>query len=102
MWLFAKDGFVSIVKKGGEGVFMARGRNKKHLENLFPGLKIVTTPDADYRFRVILNQEQFTAFMVEQSESVNYDNFKNAVKDHDYHDCLSDIWSTMYRYQAKR
>ena len=99
MWIFAKDGFVSIVQK--EGAFMARGRNKKHLQALFPGLKVITTPAADYRFRVILDQEAFTAFMLTLSTSVDYPNFKNSVNDKSYHNALADVWGTMWRYQTR-
>lgn len=59
------------------------------------------TPKADYRYRVILDQEEFTAFMLKLSTEVDYPNFKNAVKDHDYHAALADVWGVMYGYQER-
>ncbi len=78
---------------------MARARDKKHLETLFPGQKIIETRQADYRFRCIIDQEQLTDFMIEQSKAVTYDNFKNSIRDNAYHDACSKVWGVMYGYQ---
>ena len=100
MWLFASQGFVSIVEKP-KGSFMVRGRNKKHLENLFPGKKIIETRAADYRWRCIIDQKQLTAFMTRLSTSIDYDNFKNSIEDHAYHGACSKVWGVMNAYQER-
>ncbi|WP_066017807.1 hypothetical protein [Endozoicomonas atrinae] len=35
----------------------------------------------------------------DQLETMQYDNFKNSIEDHDYHTACSKVWSVMYRYQ---
>ena len=100
MWIFTTKGFISVVASDQEpGIFLARARNKKHLENLFPFCEIVSLPNRDYKYRVFITQEQFTALMAELATSIDYSNFKNAISDEEYHEACAGVWSVMYKYQ---
>ena len=79
MWLFARDGFVSIVAVDKNTV-QARARDRAHLEKLFPGHEIIATPQADYPYRVILPRSFAAAFAYEQVENIDYSNFKSAAE----------------------
>lgn len=58
MWLATQHGFYSIIKK--EKVFYIRARSRDDLENLrrVAGLdtEILTWPNADYQYRIIVNK----------------------------------------------
>jgi hypothetical protein len=101
MWIFTNQGFISVVKKGPEDAFMVRARDKKHLTALFPSKKVIETRQADYRWRCIIGQTELTAFMTRLSTSIDYDNFKNSIQDHEYHSACSKVWGVMYGYQER-
>lgn len=119
MWLFTKYGFFSVVcAREGNGwidkvdpnILMVRARSKQHLDNLiarFPELKSckkIETPHNDYRYRLFCEKATWSKIMMALSEELDYDNFKNKVKQHlgdkKYENCLGDVWSTMYRFQS--
>ncbi len=86
MWLFSKTGFVSVVHdrycKKDEVVVRARIREdltsfleKTDLSE--SSVKILEIDDADYRFRVIIDQAQFALALARLAMEVDYDNFKN-------------------------
>jgi len=84
MWLATKHGFYSIVKK--EDGFHVRARIKKDLENLlkecrYPRLIIQEDDRADYRFRVIISKIGIERIFKVLGESIDYDNFKNKIRD---------------------
>lgn len=103
MWLMTQYGFYSIVKKGGNE-FHIRGRVKDDLERLRTRAKLVqevlTLPSADYKYRIIVNNEAYESVMKVIAESVTYDNFKNRVglladqkeKLHAYHKIWGILW----------
>lgn len=82
MWLATKLGFFSIVQKA-PAEFHIRGRLRTDLENLLKlsgkPLEILEWPAADYRFRVIVNQQDFVDIMVALALTLDYPNFKGCI-----------------------
>jgi len=93
---------------GGEpAVYHVRARLRKDLENLAKATalqhEIQEWPKADYRYRIIVGQQEVFEIMSHLAESLDYDNFKSMIagsddqrgKLHAYHD----VWHTMAKLQ---
>lgn len=106
MWVFTKDGFFSAVEhRGDKRMVCVRARVRQDLVNLrekLPGAsKIVTTPDADYAFRVVVEKSRWAGYVAASARDIDYDNFKNATtrecpsRSRAYHA----VWAAMERLQ---
>lgn len=123
MWLFTKYGFFSVVSAkddSGQSAecansMMIRTRLKSHLKLLykrFPDklatVKAFETPLSDYRFRIIVSKPIWAEIMVELSEEIDYDNFKESVasfqyeQSQDYVNSLTDVWLVMQTLQSTK
>ena len=108
MWIASKLGFYSIVQKGG--TFHVRARARKDLLNLVaatssdlgPG-QISESPEADYRWRIVLPAEDMKPVWDALAASVDYPNFKSQIASTpDQRDKLPiyhEIWHLLYDYQ---
>lgn len=99
MWMFSREGFFSVVAVNASRV-QVRARRRADLVNLRKrGLRgrILSTPDADYPFRVITTKVLWAKIAASMSHSINYDNFKNEVKrtDTDRAEIYSDVWRVL-------
>lgn len=103
MWIASKNGFISIVQhREYPDQVLFRARVRKDLESLFPQEEIISTPEADYGFRVFVSKQEAAAIISQQVMDIDYPNFKNAIaqtpnqkdKLHAYHD----IWGVMWSY----
>lgn len=100
MWICTNKGFISAVEADASGVTLkVRARNRKHLEELFPGRQIHEDPLADYRYRTFIPKAIFAEWVKEQALKIDYSNFKDSVRDPKLHDLYADFWSLHYRYQ---
>lgn len=115
MWIFTPLGFFSIVRSNMEpDQFQIRARKREHLVNLQEHVEymfgkgylgnIIACPDADYRWRIIVNQPRLATTIGELLALVDYTKFKPAVHNHlptdtDYHATLLPVWSTMLGLQ---
>ncbi len=112
MWIATKFGFYSIVQKqapdeGGSDSFHVRARVRTDLENVLTvtGLQqeILEWPNADYRFRIVIDSEDLSHLMLVLVENLDYGNFKSMIaatpgqrgKLHEYHK----IWDVMAALQ---
>jgi hypothetical protein len=101
MWVFTETGFVSAVRKADNpSVLTVRSRDKKSLEPLATasGVQIAQSPDADYPYRVFVEQEAFAQWAFEQAMNVEYNNFKNRVaksRGYDFASALGNVWVAM-------
>lgn len=111
MWLFTTIGFYSIVRSSLEpDHFQIRARKREHLVNLQEHMEyqfgrgclgnIIACPDADYRWRLIVNQPRLETTLGELLAMVDYTNFKSAVHkqlpaDAAYHATLIPVWREM-------
>lgn len=81
MWVFLNNAFLSIVAAPGDGRLLVRARFERDIERTFPGAKVRTTPDRDYRYRAVLPTIQVADAMARQVQRISYGNFKNSVKE---------------------
>jgi hypothetical protein len=110
MWLVTDRGFYSVVDKGDrEGYLCVRGRLREDLEALFElealgkyADGIIETHDSDYRYRVYVTREDWTAAVADLASRIDYDNFKNVVARRQGHDrarAYGKVWSALYDLQ---
>jgi hypothetical protein len=107
MWLCTTLGFFSIVKKGQPGEWQVRARVKHDLENLLStaklNLEIIVSPNADYRFRIVLEHDQLLAVFSVLAGSIDYGNFKDEIgrrKDQRTKlDAYHEFWGAMLEVQ---
>lgn len=99
MWIFLKDGFISVVQHEAEpDTLVIRARKLEHLFQLgTPESAILRLPDADYPFRCYMHKRTFAVVMYEKIKTIDYTNFKNTL-DHDpkYHKACFNVWLEMY------
>jgi len=105
MWILFDGGFVSIVAhRENKALLCVRGRALGDVEAFCKRSAIadpegiIETPDADYRFRVVLDRGIVTAAVAEIVASMDYDNFKTRVarsqgseRANVYHDVWEDL-----------
>lgn len=101
MWIASQYGFFSIVRKMDK--FHVRARKQKDLKNLLEAMKlkhrIVKVDEADYRFRIVIDEMILEMLMQALTASVTYDNFKSKIatlpdqrdKLHAYHGLWADL-----------
>ena len=106
MWIFSTDGFFSAVQHNEQpNVLLIRSRCRTDLENLLAKIggtaEIVELENADYRFRVFVDREDWQRYVSEAAASIDYPNFKNTIQDDDRHDAYMRVWAAMYQLQEK-
>ena len=109
MWIFSKDGFLSVVEKAEDkdrGTLTVRSRCKKDLEGLvkFAGLDgIKSNAGSDYQFRVVVPREAFADYMAAAARGIDYHNFKDAIlrQDSERSHLLTKIWHEVFRFFSK-
>jgi hypothetical protein len=117
MWIFSIYGFYSIAcasKPDGSldrDTVMIRARSKEHLQSLqkrFPALgslKIVSPPNRDYGYRLIVLKSIWIAALQEMAEEQQWSNFKSEVAKRQgqdgaaYTSALHKVWEIMYGLQ---
>jgi hypothetical protein len=105
MWLFTNTGFVSAVSNGKD--LMVRSRDRESLEPLAESAKteILSTPQNDYPYRVIVTHEIFTRWVAHMAEGITYTNFKSevaATRGYDFARPLMKVWSAMHEVEGAR
>jgi hypothetical protein len=98
MWIFAKNGFLSIVQHSEhKPLVLVRSRFRGDIEELFPGVEdgVEETPDADYRFRALLPRHTVAETVGKLILEIDYPNFKDSLADQDRHDVYLRVWQTM-------
>ncbi len=113
MWIFTQFGFFSVTQTPDRSdLIQIRARSRKHLENLKTNFAIlerspiITTPDADYRFRVVCKRWRWEKLSDELAKTVTYPNFKGKVQAAGW--CremlhqLHEIWGIMNDFQRRQ
>mgnify|MGYP000377048679 FL=1 len=105
MWIFTTTGFVSAVYK--DGALQVRSRDRRSLQPLAKqtGAEIVTTPLADYPYRIAITNEQFSKWVSAQVMAVDYKNFKSEVADtlgYGFAKPLNQVWSAMHDVEDEK
>ena len=108
MWIFCKDGFVSVVQDWNNSTsVVVRGRNRDDLLNVAKAMKInpktvQTTPLNDYRYRFSATKRQWADYIYQCSIDIDYINFKGRVHekiDPLRNDAYMKCWGAMGEYQ---
>ena len=113
MWIFTRYGFYSIAcATTPDGSLdsanvVVRARAEEHLHALlkrFPSIgaaEVITTPDGDYRYRIILAKDIWTRILGDLSKEQEWSNFKNEVATYnhpngkEYVDAVFDVFARM-------
>ena len=99
MWIFTSTGMLSVVAhRELEESVLVRARNPFHIGEMFPDVAVEETPNADYPSRAIIDRETFAKVMLDYSLNIDYDNFKNSIKENNFHDQCVQVWAIMMRY----
>jgi len=102
MWIFAREGFLSIVQhRDHEELLVVRGRFRGGIEALFPDAEVEETPKADYRYRTIVQKGAAARRIAEAVLGIDYENFKGSLDDLARHDTYTDVWAVMLRAQEQ-
>ena len=100
MWLMTNKAFLSVVKdRGNNERVLVRARVAGHIESVFPDADVFTDGNADYMFRAFLPRAQVMAALGNLVFDIDYDNFKNSVKNKRLHDAYLQVWYAMWDLQ---
>lgn len=106
MWLFTTQGFYSVVAdRDDPDRVLVRARAREDIEALreqIPDLDPVADAGADYRWRAFVSRESWARAASELASEIDYDNFKNAVRDRQGSDRerrYHEIWHVMKKLQ---
>lgn len=102
MWTFTETGFTSAVQhRDNSSMLLVRSRDAESLKPLLekhPGLSLNKSADSDYPYRVEISKTDYANWLVENTKSLSYPNFKNRVKEtrgKHFADLLSEVWTVM-------
>lgn len=100
MWITTNKGFFSVVE-ASESSVMIRARREGELKQAFPDQKIIETPRADYRYRVIVSKAFAAKWIAGELLAIDYDNFKDSIpeKDKALKNACASVWTVMGRLQ---
>lgn len=103
MWICLNNAFFSIVTPArnapADGPLLVRARRKGDIEAVF-GVPGVASPGRDYAYRATLERDVVASVLMCQVLGIQYDNFKNSVKDDKLHGAYASVWSIMGRLQV--
>jgi hypothetical protein len=113
MWIATTKGFFSVVDDPrpdmkGKGWLMIRARLREDLGRAFGplirthGEKIYRSPNRDYAYRTFLPREAFAAEIARLITGIQYDNFKNQIRDVRLAEMLDEIWYAGARAQRSQ
>jgi hypothetical protein len=105
MWLFTNTGFVSAVSNGED--LMVRARDKESLGPIAESAKtqIISTPQNDYPYRVIVTHEFFAKWVAQMASNITYKNFKSevaATRGYEFAHPLMKVWSAMHQVEDEK
>ena len=107
MWIFTSAGFVSaVVHRDDADLIVVRARDRESLEPLIvrTGAELNPWEGSDYAFRIVMPRTEFTAWVAEQAEAIDYANFKTSAHQRRggaFADVLHDVWGAMHRFQGR-
>jgi hypothetical protein len=111
VWIFTETGFVSAVSdREIPGQLVVRARDRAALEPLQVAIfamqeqevAILNTPEADYPYRLYVDQNIFARWAAHSVRDITYSNFKGRCASTlpvEYSDALHDVWSAMHQVE---
>jgi hypothetical protein len=82
-------------------MLLVRARRAGDIENVFKNADVFSVPGSDYAFRAWVKRDVVANVMSNEVQNIDYDNFKNAIQDNDYHNAALDVWFVMNDYQGR-
>jgi len=81
---------------------VVRGRVKGDIERVFPGVRVITDHDADYRYRAMIAKHRVAARLFDMVAGIDYcRGFKGSVVDKRRAAYYFDVWDSMYLMQEE-
>lgn len=100
MWVFLSNSFLSIVEHLEEpSLLHVRARFRGDIEQVFPNVDVIETPQADYRFRTSLPRERVAEALARYAKAIDYTNFKDSVTETPRKDAYIKVWESMWAAQ---
>ena len=102
MWIFLNDAFLSIVEPrpvDPASRLLVRARVKGDLERVFSGCRVEVSPEADYRFRTMIDRPAVVSAIADRVMEIDYFNFKSSVAEKPRHDAYLRTWVAMEQLQ---
>ena len=82
MWIQFNNAFLSIVEnRENTTELLVRGRVKGDIEKVFPEADVFEDNNADYKYRAFISKAIVAEKIMLKVTEINYDNFKNSVKE---------------------
>jgi hypothetical protein len=101
MWIFLSNAFLSIVSdKDNPGNLVVRARHHDDIRKVFPGVKVVITPEADYRYRARVPRTLVADKIATEIAGIDYANFKDSVTDESRNFVYLQVWRQMFIWQG--
>jgi len=86
MWLFTSRGFYSVVTTNSGGDYVVRGRVRSDVEALLPAVEpfgrdrqVIETSSSDYRYRLVIDTDEWLRIAEVLAAEVDYANFKSRI-----------------------
>ena len=103
MWICLTNAFLSIVSKDCQpDELLVRARRPGDIERVFPDAKVEERDGTDYQFRAVISRRAVAEVIAHEVTRIDYDNFKNSVKDDRLHDAYAAFWHQHARLQPTR
>ena len=100
MWIQFNNAFLSIVENRDNKLeLLVRARIKGDIEKIFPEANVFKDDSADYKYRAFISKAKVAARMMLKITEINYDNFKNSVKEVERKNSYSNIWYELRKLQ---
>jgi hypothetical protein len=107
MWVFSELVFISVVRdRDNPELFLVRSRDARSVTEFCSKAgvdpEVIELPTADYRFRVVVEEDALVTFLKRSVHGLRYTNFKAQVqktRGARWHDVLVDAWRVLRRLQ---
>ena len=99
MWVMLNDAWLSIVADRDDQEFLlVRSRQQGAIKRVF-GIEEDVDTSADYHFRCFIHRDHVAGVLARETLGIQYDNFKNSVKDPTLHRAYTSVWTVGYKMQ---
>ena len=100
MWIQFNNAFLSIVENREKTIeLLVRARVKGDIEKVFPEADVFEDNNADYKYRAFISKAIVAEKIMLKVTEINYDNFKNSVKEIERKKVYGNIWAELRKFQ---
>ena len=100
MWIQFNNAFLSIVENREKTIeLLVRARVKGDIEKVFPEADVFEDNNADYKYRAFISKAIVAEKLMLKVTEINYDNFKNSVKEIERKKVYVNIWAELRKFQ---